>query len=263
MRKSQKLTLEASELRGKINTFNSLEKPSDEQRAEVAATMVRADALEIELRAAITVEAAEDAVIETRHASADSPENRERIELRSKASLGRYLTGHGRALTGAEAELNEAAGLADGQIPLELWDVPETRQADRETRASAITPAPDTVGLNLQPLQPMIFAPSIASALRIEMPAVESGTFAIGTITTAATADAVAKSAEVPGNRKRDHRRHDHAAPGGRGFESRLRRRGSRGPKQLRGLASRPYFVGPERPPGRLDPQRRQRQPRR
>ena len=198
MRKSQKLTLEASTLRQAINTFNAVEKPTDEQRTEVQATMKRSDELEVELRASITAEAAEDAEIEVRHASTDSPEQRERVELRSKASLGRYLTGHGRALNGAEAELSEAAGLADGQIPLELWDVPETRQADRETRASAITPAPGTVGLNLQPLAPMVFAPSIASMLRIEMPAVESGTFAIGTITTAATADAVAKSAEVP-----------------------------------------------------------------
>ena len=197
MRKSQKLTLEASTLRQVINTFNAVEKPTDEQRTEVQATMKRADELETELRAAIVVEAAEDAEIEVRHASADSPENRERIELRSKASLGRYLTGAGKVLTGAEAELSEAAGLAEGQIPLELWDIPrETRQG--ETRASAITPAPDTVGLNLQPLAPMVFAPSIASMLRIEMPSVESGTFAIGTITTPATADAVVKGGETP-----------------------------------------------------------------
>ena len=196
MRKSQKLTLEASELRGQINVFNSLEKPSDEQRTAVAATMKRADGLEIELRAAITVEAAEDSEIEKLHASADSPENRERVELRSKALLGRYLTGHGRTLTGAERELSEAAGVGDGAIPLELWDVPDTRQGDRETRA--VTDAPATVGLNLDPLQPQIFAPSIASALRVDMPSVESGTFATGTITGAATADAVAKGAAVP-----------------------------------------------------------------
>ena len=84
MRKSQKLMLESSELRGELNTFNALETPSDEQRTAVAATMKRSDALEIELRAAITAEAAEDAEIEKRHKAADSPENRERIELRSR-----------------------------------------------------------------------------------------------------------------------------------------------------------------------------------
>ena len=126
-------------------------------------------------------------------------------------ALGRYLTRHGKALDGAERELSEAAGVGDGAIPLELWDTPREARQDRQDRETrAVTDAPATVGLNLQPLQPMIFAPSVASALRVEMPSVESGTFATGTLTQAATADAVAKGAEVPRNGSRVHRAIDH-----------------------------------------------------
>ena len=171
---------------------------TDETRAELDTVERGTPDLERQIRAAVLAVETEDAdsTIETRNREPDA-ERRERLELRSKASLGRYLAGHGRTLTGAEAELSQAAGLADGQIPIELWDVPrETRADDRETRA--ITAAPGTVGLNLDPLRPLIFAPSVVDALRIEMPSVESGTFATGTITTAAVADAVAKGAEVP-----------------------------------------------------------------
>ena len=93
---------------------------------------------------------------------------------------------------GAEAELQAAAGV-DG-IPIELF---EPAPAERsETRA--ITPAPGTTGINLDPIRPAIFAPSIADKLMIDMPRVPSGTFATGTITTSTKGDAVAKGTEVP-----------------------------------------------------------------
>ena len=136
-------------------------------------------------------------------------------KLRSRASLGRYLVAalRGRAADGAEGELQQAAGV-DG-IPLELWDVPrETREADGENRA--VTPAPGTTGINLDTLQPSVFAPSVASRLGVEMPMVPSGTYATGTITTDATADAVAKAALVPETAAGVHRREHRAAPRGR-----------------------------------------------
>ena len=46
-------------------------------------------------------------------------------------------------------------------------------------------------------LRPFVFAPSVVDQLMVDMPTVQSGTYASGTITTAATADAVAKSADV------------------------------------------------------------------
>ena len=88
-------------------------------------------------------------------------ELRERIELRGKASLGRYLKAalRGGLVQGAEAELMEAAGIEDG-IPLELWDTaPEAETRD-------ITGAPGTVGVNLDKIRPHVFAPSVLPAPR-------------------------------------------------------------------------------------------------
>ena len=73
---------------------------------------------------------------------------------------------------------------------------PETRaEGELEKR---VTPAPGTVGINLDVLRPAVFAASIVTRLMVEMPMVESGTYATGTITTSVTADAVAKGADVP-----------------------------------------------------------------
>ena len=82
-------------------------------------------------------------------------EQRERVELRSRASLTGYLRAaiSGRQVDGAERELAEAAGV-DG-IPLELWDTPE-----REKRADVPTSAPGTVGVNLDRIRPAVFAHS-------------------------------------------------------------------------------------------------------
>ena len=99
----------------------------------------------------------------------------------------------GRLVDGAEAELCAAAGVSG--IPLELWDVPRAR-AEPEQRA--VTGSPGTVGVNLDPIRPFVFANSIAPRLGIEMPRVASGTFASATISTSTTADAKVKSAESP-----------------------------------------------------------------
>ena len=50
----------------------------------------------------------------------------------------------------------------------------------------------------------------------VEMPMVESGTYATGTITTAATADAVAKGADVPETAGAFTVHDHHPAPGRR-----------------------------------------------
>ena len=118
--------------------------------------------------------------------------------------MGKFLVaaaGTGK-LTGPEAELTEAAGLAPGQIPMEIWDVPGPAE-QRGTEQRAITAAPGTVGVNLDPLRPMVFAPF--DHQQIDPSTCRwfgSGTFATGTIATAAMADAVAKSAEVPEHRR-------------------------------------------------------------
>ena len=142
--------------------------------------------LETRYRAAVVAEGEG----ETRETpSGADAEFRERLELRARASLGSYLSAalRGRRVDGPEAELQQAAGIGDG-IPLELWDIPRERREGEQR----VTGAPDTVGVNLDPIRPAIFAKSIAPRLGIEMPRVASGTFASATISTSLTAAAQA-----------------------------------------------------------------------
>ena len=171
--------------RQRMAELSRVETLDDETRAEMDRIETGTPDLERQIRAAQTAADAEGEG-ETRTTEPDA-EARERIELRSRASLTNFLTAalSGRQVDGAEAELRSAAGIGDG-IPLELWDVP----APTEHRADAPTGAPGTVGVNLDPIRPMIFANSIAPRLGIEMPRVASGTFASATITTALTAAA-------------------------------------------------------------------------
>ena len=94
-------------------------------------------------------------------------------------------------VAGAEHELCAAAGVSG--IPLELWDVPGAEQR-QGAEQRAVTPAPGTVGINLDPIRPAVFANSIAARLGIDMPRVASGTYASATITTSQTAAAKQKS---------------------------------------------------------------------
>ena len=169
---------------------------SDEQRSELDRIEAGVPDLERQLRAAqVAVEHEDRAAKIEDGTKAPDAEMRECVELRSRASVGRYLLSalRGRAPDGAEGELQAAAGV-DG-IPLEIWQRPPQEQRDEQR---AITPAPGTTGVNLDTLRPAVFAPSIADKLQIEMPVVPSGTYATATLTTSATADAVAKSAAVP-----------------------------------------------------------------
>ncbi|MYG26747.1 MAG: hypothetical protein F4213_12110 [Boseongicola sp. SB0677_bin_26] len=173
-----------------------------EQRSELDAIEESTPDLERQIRAAQVAVDDEMEEAERRGAGGGEggeidAETRERRELRGRCVLGRYLEAalRGRLPTGAEAEFGQAAGIPDGAIPFDLWE------ADRDAALAeqrAITPAPSTVGVNLAPLQPFVFSPSVAPRLMVDMPAISSGTFASGTITTAATAGAVAKGADVP-----------------------------------------------------------------
>ena len=199
MTESQKIELRRSKVRERLGEIGKLagDAHTDEAKAEERSLQDEFGSLELRHRSAII---AEDKALDTAKGESGDldAEHRERVELRSKASLGAYMRSAltGRMVTGAEAELQAAAGV-DG-IPLELWDVPEQRSAEQR----AVTPAPGTVGINLDPIRPAVFAPSIASKLMIDMPRVASGTYATGTVSSTAgsvlTADAVAKSAEVP-----------------------------------------------------------------
>lgn len=188
-----------SQQRQRMAELAAVDELSDEQRSELDGIEKGTPDLERQIRAArIAVEDADSAeTVETREA----PEaDRERLELRSRCSVRRFFANAARQRSdGAEAELQAELGLEPNQIPMEMWTEAEARSDngdDIETRA--ITPAPGTVGVNLDVFRPAVFAPSIVDKLMVEMPMVESGTYATGTIATSATAGSAAKSHEVP-----------------------------------------------------------------
>ena len=165
---------------------------TDQTRSELDQLEARAADHERQLGAArLAVEDEDRSQTIDKGTSPPDAEQRARIELRSHAAVGRYLSAalRGRLPDGAERELGEAAGIEPGQIPFELWQRPEQRDAEHRV----VTAAPTTVGLNLDPLRPFVFAPSVVDKLMCEMPMLSSGTFASGTISAAATAGAVPK----------------------------------------------------------------------
>lgn len=166
---------------------------TDEIRTEERSTFDElTDLRERRTRAEAEVEReAEASTTEHRQADGLDAEMRERIELRSRARVTNFLLcrARGQMPSGAEAELQAAAGVTDGGMPVEIFDVPETR-------ADAVTSAPTTgTGVNLDPILPAIFARSVLPRLGVAMPRVESGTFATGTVTTSLSAGAMAKGA--------------------------------------------------------------------
>ena len=196
MTKKQQILTRQSEIREKLNGLLGIDERTDEQNAELATLTTEAQTLEPELRAAI---AAEPPAVETRVADGLAPEVRERIELRGRVSFARMLFGlvRGRpVLDGAEHEYRESLGVADDEIPIDVFE--SDRPAVREERA--LTPAPSTgTGVNVAPVQPFIFAPSIAPRLGIDMPSVGSGGYSEMTITTALPAAPKAKGGAADG----------------------------------------------------------------
>ena len=184
---AQKIRLRLSQVRSRLNEISGLEGDAftDEVRSEAVSLQTEYGDLEIRSRAALVGEEKDEKTPIT-----DDAEMRERVALRSKASLTNYLLAamRGRQVTGPEAELRDAAGTGDG-IPLELWDVPqtETRQTDD------VAGAPGTTGINLDRIRPAVFSQSIAPRLGIEMPRVKSGTYASATISTSLSAGSQAK----------------------------------------------------------------------
>ena len=115
-------------------------------------------------------------------------------ELRGRCRLGRWLraaTG-GEVLDGAEAELAAELGGGPRRIPFAMFEPPASRWAayDRQIRADASTGVPGTVGVNMAPIVPALFARSVADRLGLSMPSVPSGTHSVPRISANLTAAA-------------------------------------------------------------------------
>ena len=187
-----KLQIEQSEKRERANALLDKTDRTDAESAELDGVTKRLQAIEPELRASLVLaQADEPEGTETGTDTLDA-EARERLELRAKSTVTAFVEAamKGRLVAGPEAELMAACGVSEG-VPLELFEADPREQ--REQRADANTAAPGTVGVNLQPIRPAIFAASIAPRLGIDMPRVASGTYAEARIDTSLTAGAKAK----------------------------------------------------------------------
>ncbi len=191
---SQKLEIRRSEIRSRLTAIAQLDGDAYDESVQKEEGELQAEfgTLEKRHRSALIAETDEQAELEKKVANEPDAEQRERLELRTKAKVSSYVMAalSGRQVDGAESELRAAAGINDG-IPLELWDVPR----GTEKRVDTATDAPSTVGVNLDTMQPFVFANSIAPRLGVQMPRVQSGTYASATIATSLTAGAKAKGA--------------------------------------------------------------------
>ena len=173
MTNKQKIELRLSEVRTRLNEISGLEGDAltDEVRAESTTLQTEFSDLETRHRAAIVAEP--ELTTEKRETTVDS-EERERIELREKSTLGAYFSAamKGQHVQGSEAELSEAYG-CPGAVPMEMF-----RTEEREwTEQRAITPGvgANEAQKNLAAIVPAIFDRSAAAWLGIEMPQVGTG----------------------------------------------------------------------------------------
>ena len=233
MTRRDKIQLAQSQNRGALNALIDVDasERTDEQAATLATLMAEARRLETDLQAAIIASPDEKHTTETVDA-----ETAERLALRNRSTFGAFVLAalSGRLPGGSEAEFSAAFGAQPGSCPMDLWE------ADRpEVIKAAATAAPATgTGTTVAPVQPFVFAPSIASRLGIDMPSVGTGGYSEMTISTKlpaapkakgvdATDTAGALTAQNAGPRRVSARMtvtlEDVAAIGAANFESALR----------------------------------------
>ncbi len=163
MTPKQRLETEAAQLRGKLRGLTQAGITgdlSDEQRAELKTLTERAEAVDLELRAATFADEPE----RTEKRSGDG-ESAEWAKLVGAASFADVLgsVGSGRALPESDpvSEMRQELDLADNAIPWELL-------APVETRADTVTaPAATASGDVQQPLLARVFAQSDLARLGV------------------------------------------------------------------------------------------------
>ena len=128
----QKLKLRLSEIRSKLNELSGVDSPTAEQLSEVDALSKEYQEKETQYRAAVIAEGEKAQGKEFQ----DDAEGAEVRTLKSKVTLTNYVeaASSGSALTGPEAELNEALELRAGGNVKVPWTVLITPEL--EVRAS-------------------------------------------------------------------------------------------------------------------------------
>ena len=192
MTRVQSLTLKLSETREKINGLLDIEERSDEQNAELSTLTAEAQRIEPELRAAIV---AEGDPAETRTTVTETPEEREKRELRSKATIGGWIGPllRGEPVAGAEAEYAAAMG-CPGAMPLDMLAPAGVETRARESESRAVTPGQNVPAGTQDPI-PYVFERTVAARLGVSFPMVPPGVKHYPVLGTAPPAGPKAKDA--------------------------------------------------------------------
>ena len=176
MTKAQRTLLEIqgrqSEMRSRLAVLAAQDTRSADEETELTAVETKLSGCEPELRSALAAAAAEDDSARSAVPTTD-PENRERLELRSKTGIGDFLAAAavGGAVTGAAAEYAAACGVptVGGHLPMALF----ARHGCAHGRDAGDHAGSGREGHALQPTVPFIFERSAAAnSLGILMPSV-------------------------------------------------------------------------------------------
>ena len=160
----QKLQVRQSEIREKINTLLGNDKRSETEQSELETLTGEGQKIEPEIRAAIVAAPDPEETVETGDA-----ETLELRQLTGRANAGAIIQAvtEKRNSIGAELELQQAHGLAENQIPLDMLRV--------EQRAAGVTTAPTNVGTNQAEIIQPVFSSGSGSYLGIFRPTVAAG----------------------------------------------------------------------------------------
>ena len=189
-KKLRELRERQSRERGRVAELAVADELTAETRAELDTIETGTPDLERQIRAATSAVETEETeqrdAAATGHKEGLDTEDRERLELRSKVRMGRYVLAamENRAVDGAEGELNAAVGIGANRFPLELLAPPELRVArteDRETTGADIQTMPRT-------WLDRLFAETAAMRLGITMESVPAGSASFPVTTAGASA---------------------------------------------------------------------------
>ena len=186
--KIRQILIRQSETREALNGL-----ADDAPDTDRAALVAKAQAIEKELREALAEPEPDpgDDQGDGGPAAIDA-EERERREIRSRATVAGYLTAALRrqGVTGAEAEYADACG-CPGQMPVGmLFDRPAETRAAATVAAAAVAETP-------MPTAGQVFVSPLASALGIMTPTVPAGTAAFPYVSTGVSPATVAAGSAV------------------------------------------------------------------
>ena len=193
MKKSVKLQIRMSEIRTEINKLPA----GEESVAKRTQLLAELDTAETEFRAAVEEEA-NDTGAEHRGGDGLTAEEREFQALDTRAELRNVVRAviGGEELSGAEAEIQRARGLAGTEVPWELV-APRMVRDRTEHRVDAATAAPTTANVNQRTPLGRVFARSATMALGVPMPGVPTGDVNVPVLTAGGTASILAKDADI------------------------------------------------------------------